>query len=242
MHSKENREARSFHGRWSAYFSKPLQNRALRFVIFAIAIYIISFSIALARTAQLGTSPIAAIPNVMSFVLPVLTIGQYQILMNVLMATGEVALNKSFRRPVELLQIIPVLVFGMLIDFNVWLLQGLPIENYAMAWAWCALSIVILGLGVSLELLSDFMMLPGEGIVVSIALVSKKPFSRCKVVFDMACVVGAAIISFIAFSGLVGVREGTVATALFTGLMVKCWSKLTRRLRAWVPDKPERVR
>ncbi len=240
MHSKGNTQTSAFRERWNAHFSKPKHNRALRFVIFVMAIFCISFSIALARTAQLGTSPIAAIPNVMSYALPVLTIGQYQILMNLLMASTEVVLNKSFRRPVELLQMIPACVFGMLVDLNVWLLQGLPVESYAMAWGWCVLSIVILGLGVSIELLSDFMTLPGEGIVVSIAMVSQKPFSRCKVGFDLSCVVVAALISLVVFSGLVGVREGTVATALFTGFAVKCWSKLTNRLRVWIPAKPEK--
>lgn len=230
----------SFHARWCAFFSTPGRNRALRYVLFAVAVYILAFSIALARTAQLGTSPIAAIPNVCSYVFAPITIGQFQILMNLLMVVGQIVLNRSFRRPVEFFQMIMAVFFGLFVDFNVFLLQGLPIGGYAGAWAWTILSIVLLAFAVSLELLADAIMMPGEGIVLSITLVSKKPFPRCKVAFDVSCIVVAAVISLVGLGALEGVREGTIATAILTGPIVKVMNRLLKPVKAWIPPKPER--
>jgi len=229
----------SLYERWIAFFSTPAHNRALRYIIFSIGVYGLSFAIAMARTAQLGTSCIAAIPNVLSYVFAPITIGQFQILMNLVMVLGQIALNRSWRRPVEFWQMIPATIFGLLVDFNVWLLAGLPVEGYLMQWAWCALSIVILGLAVSLELMADSVMMPGEGIVLSITMVSKKPFPRCKVAFDVSCVVIAAAISLVALGGLVGVREGTVATAILTGPVVKVWNRILQPVKHWIPAKPQ---
>ena len=229
----------TFHARWTAFFSTPGRNRALRYGIFAVAVYLIAFSIALARTAQLGTSPIAAIPNVCSYVFPPITIGQFQILMNLLMVLGQIALNRSFRRPVEFFQMFMAIALGMLVDLNVFLLQGLPIGGYLGAWAWSLLSIVLLALGVSLELLASAIMMPGEGIVLSIATVSGKPFHNCKVAFDVSCIVVAAGIALAGLGGLVGVREGTVATAILTGPIVRGINHVLRPLRGWIPEKPE---
>ena len=231
----------TFHARWTAFFSTPGRNRALRYGIFAVAVYLIAFSIALARTAQLGTSPIAALPNVCSYAFAPITIGQFQILMNLLMVFGQIALNHSFRRPVELLQMVMAVSLGLLVDFNVFLLQGLPIGGYAGAWAWTALSIVLLALGVALELLADAIMMPGEGIVLSITMTTGKPFPRCKVAFDVGCIVAAAALSLVALGGLVGVREGTVATAILTGPIVKVMNRLLKPLHRWIPAKPEQA-
>ena len=222
-----------------AFFSTPGHNRALRYVIFAFGVYGLAFAIAMARTAQLGTSCIAAIPNVMSYVFAPITIGQFQILMNLVMVLGQIALNHSWRHPVELWQMIPATIFGMIVDLNVWLLSGLPVDTYLMQWGWCALSIIILGFAVSLELLADSVMMPGEGIVLSITMVSKKPFPRCKVAFDVSCIIIAAAISLVALGGLVGVREGTVATAILTGPIVKVWNRVLAPAKSWIPDKPQ---
>ena len=210
----------------------------MRYALFAIAVYILAFSIALARTAQLGTSPIAAIPNVCSYVFAPITIGQFQILMNLLMVLGQIALNRSFKRPVEFFQMFMAVFLGAFVDFNVFLLQGLPVDGYIGAWAWTALSIVLLALGVALELVADAIMMPGEGIVVSITIVSQRPFARCKVAFDVSCIVVAAAIALVGLGNLTGVREGTIATALLTGPIVKVMNRLLKPLKRWIPEKP----
>lgn len=230
-----------FHDRWNGFFAKPLPNTILRFVIFFIGVYIIALSIALARTAGLGTSCIASIPNVMSYILPQLTIGNYQFILNVLLVLGQIVLNKSFKKPVELFQIIIVLFFSVFVDFNVYLLAGLPIPNYLVAWIYAAISIVLLSFGVVLELFADTVIMPGEGIVVSIANVTGKKFAGCKIAFDCANVAAAAILSLLAFGMLNGVREGTVATALFTGIIVGWLKKALAFIPRWIPGKPAKT-
>lgn len=198
----------------------PRVNKALRYALMLFASYLIALSIAMARTAGLGTSPISSMANVLSLIFIPITIGTLQFFYNALMVVGQIVLNKSWRKPVEWFQMIMVFFFAAFVDLNVYLLQGLYIPDYLWQWIWTALSIVLLGLGVALELRANVVIMPGEGIVVSIAQVTGVPFSKCKVAFDVANVLAAAVISLVAFSALVGVREGTIATALFTGVAV----------------------
>lgn len=231
----------AFHTRWNAFFSGRRSNAVLRFSVFFVGVYIIALSIALARTAGLGTSPIASIPNVMSYLFPAFTIGTYQFMLNALMVLGQIALNKSFKKPVELFQMIAVFFFSAFVDLNVYALQGLPVDSYALAWLWTAISIFLLAFGVVLELFADTVIMPGEGIILSISRVWGKEFAKCKIGFDSANVIIAAVISLIAFSAFVGVREGTVANALFTGIFVGLLKKPMGWLLAWIPDKPTAI-
>lgn len=70
----------------------------------------------------------------------------------------------------------------------------------------------------------------GEAFVKAVADISGKKFVNIKIGFDVCCVVISLALSFIFFDGkIVGTREGTVLTALLTGVIVnffvKCLSK-----------------
>lgn len=70
----------------------------------------------------------------------------------------------------------------------------------------------------------------GEAFVKAVADISGKKFGKIKIGFDVCCVVISLALSLIFFDGkIVGTREGTVLTALLTGVIVnffvKCISK-----------------
>ena len=101
-------------------------------------------------------------------------------------------------------------------------------ESYIMRLVMVIVGIVILGFGVSLSVSANVIMNSGEAFVKAIADTANKNFGNVKIAFDVSCVVLALILSLLFFDfTIVGTREGTVISALCTGLAVKLFQRLT---------------
>lgn len=197
-------------------------------VVLFVGISLMSIGIALAKLAQLGTSPISSIPNVMSYITP-LSIGNLTMIFMVLMIFLQMVILREVNLPI-ILQIVPGLAFGGLIDVfvDVFTNLGLPalMGHYLEQLAFTLLGMVVLSLGVFFEVNSRSILMPGEGLVVALSLRTKKPFGKLKMYTDLTMVAVALVISLLYFQGLVGIREGTIIAALFTGRLVTLYSPL----------------
>ena len=197
-------------------------------VVLFVGISLMSIGIALAKLAQLGTSPISSIPNVMSYIIP-LSIGNLTMIFMVLMIFLQMVILREVNLPI-ILQIVPGLAFGGLIDVfvDVFTNLGLPalMGHYLEQLAFTLLGMVVLSLGVFFEVNSRSILMPGEGLVVALTLRTKKPFGKLKMYTDLTMVAVALVISLLYFQGLVGIREGTIIAALFTGRLVTLYSPL----------------
>ncbi len=137
-------------------------------------------------------------------------------------------LGKEFKLR-HLMQIPAAFVFGYLCDGAIWLFDALdaPATQYGVQILLSLLSVVLTAIGIRLEVLGDGWILAGDRIVAVISQVSRKPFSRVKVLFDVALVALTAVFSWFAFGLLTGngstvvIREGTLILALFTGLCMR---------------------
>ena len=197
-------------------------------VVLFVGISLMSIGIALAKLAQLGTSPISSIPNVMSYITPQ-SIGNLTMIFMVLMIFLQMVILREVNLPI-ILQIVPGLAFGGLIDVfvDVFTNLGLPalMGHYLEQLAFTLLGMVVLSLGVFFEVNSRSILMPGEGLVVALTLRTKKPFGKLKMYTDLTMVAVALVISLLYFQGLVGIREGTIIAALFTGRLVTLYSPL----------------
>lgn len=197
-------------------------------VVLFVGISLMSIGIALAKLAQLGTSPISSIPNVMSYITP-LSIGNLTMIFMVLMIFLQMVILREVNLPI-ILQIVPGLAFGGLIDVfvDVFTNLGLPalMGHYLEQLAFTLLGMVVLSLGVFFEVNSRSILMPGEGLAVALTLRTKKPFGKLKMYTDLTMVAVALVISLLYFQGLVGIREGTIIAALFTGRLVTLYSPL----------------
>lgn len=98
----------------------------------------------------------------------------------------------------------------------------IPVNDYAVKILLVITGIIILGFGISLSVIANVIMNSGEAFVKAVSDKTKMNFGNIKVGFDICCVVLSVLISFFLFKGkIVGAREGTVLTAVFTGFMVK---------------------
>lgn len=197
-------------------------------VVLFVGISLMSIGIALAKLAQLGTSPISSIPNVMSYIMP-LSIGDLTIVFMILMIFLQMILLHEVNLSI-ILQLVPGVIFGWLIDVFVvgFTHLGLPafMDHYFEQLIFTLIGMLVLSFGVFLEVNSRSILMPGEGLVVALTLRTKKPFGKLKMFTDLTMVAVALIISLLYFHGLVGIREGTLITALFTGRLVALYDPL----------------
>lgn len=71
-----------------------MSEKAKRYAIFAIGLFINSLGVSFITTADLGTSPISSIPYVLSLNAP-LSLGQFTILFNLLIVLVQLPILKS---------------------------------------------------------------------------------------------------------------------------------------------------
>lgn len=110
------------------------------------------------------------------------------------------------------------------------IVEKIPVESYLMKLAMVIISIIVLGFGISLSVTANVILNSGEAFVKVISDASKKDFGNIKIIFDILCVALAVVLSLIFFNfRMVGTREGTIISAIFTGIAVKFFNKLTKK-------------
>ena len=97
--------------------------------------------------------------------------------------------------------------------------------NYFIKFGTLLLSCFVVAFGVLLEVQTEVVYLPPDGIIVAISKVLKKEFPKVKPFFDTALVLISVILSFIFLGYLAGVREGTIISAILIGIIVKILQK-----------------
>lgn len=180
-----------------------------------------SFGVAFSINAELGTSPVSSIPYVTSEISG-LSVGATTIIVNTIIVLLQIAVLRRRFKLIRLLQIPVCVVFELLIDVAGMCIEAVVPDNYFMQWLLCVCGIVLVAVGVAFEMSAGVLTLAGEGLVQALCTVLPKvKFGYMKVMVDVSFVVIAVALSFIFLHELQGVREGTVAEAIFVGLIAK---------------------
>lgn len=201
----------------------------LRCLAFCLGMFIMACGIATITNADLGTTPITSIPYAVNALFP-LTIGVYTGGINAcFVLLQKLVLGREFRL-IHALQLPPVLFFGMCIDFWMHCTSFIVALPYAERMLFLCAGIVIMAIGILIEVASHVIVLPGEGIVMAIAYKTRRNFGTIKVLCDVSMVCIAMVIGFTGLGHIVGIREGTVMSAVFTGFVVRFFSFLVRTI------------
>lgn len=201
-----------------------------RYVLFIFCLFFIGLGVALTKHGELGVSPISSVANVISIRFTFLSFGNWLIISNCVLLLGQIILLRRNFKLIQLLQIPLSFLFGYFTDFGLWLVRGIPNDEYIVQFLFVLAGIVVLGFGITLGVIADVIMNSGEAIVKAIADVTKKDFGSTKIVFDVSWVLLSVVLSFIFFDGkLVGTREGTVISAVLVGFVVKFFRKILHK-------------
>lgn len=110
-----------------------------------------------------------------------------------------------------------------------WCVSFFPADSYILRLISVLLGIVILGFGISLSVIANVIMNSGEAFVKAVSDKIKKNFGDVKIGFDLFNVTLSILLSLLFFDGrIVGAREGTVLSALLTGVVVKGFTRVLK--------------
>lgn len=201
-----------------------------RYILLVISLFFSALGVAVTKYGELGVSPISSVANVLSYKFSSLSLGMWLIIWNCILIIGQVIILRKNFKIIQLLQIPVSFLFGYFTDFGSWLVSFIPADSYAARLVMVFLGVIILGFGISLSVIANVVMNSGEAFVKAISDVWHKNFGNIKIAFDISCVAAAVILSLLFFDfKIVGTREGTVISAVFTGMVVKFFVK---RLKA----------
>ncbi|WP_207728757.1 YczE/YyaS/YitT family protein [Flavonifractor sp. An306] len=203
--------------------------RRIAFLCFGLMI--MAFGVAFSIKGALGTSPISSVPYVTAKISG-LSVGTTTIIMNFVFVLIQIAILRSQYDWLQLLQFPAAIVFGTMIDVAGYVLQAIAFSNYVQQWLLCIAGIFLIALGISLEVTANLVTTAGEGIVLAICRVVPVKFSNMKIIFDVTLVCISIVLSFVFLGHLDGVREGTVAAAIFVGLITKQTNRLMNRIES----------
>ena len=203
---------------------KSIRFRWKHWLLLCVGLLVMAFGVAFSIKGGLGTSPISSLPYVISRITP-LTVGTATIAMHVTLILLQILLLRRRYQLMQLLQLPVALLFGMLTDAAVNALQGIVPGSYPAQWGLCLVGIALVGIGVSMEVTANVVVLAGEGMVLAVCQVFPVKFAAGKVDFDVTLVLLATALSFLFLGHLEGVREGTVVAAICVGMVVKLVNK-----------------
>lgn len=197
-----------------------------RYILFVISLFFAAIGVAFTKHGELGVSPISSVANVLSCKCSSFTLGTWLIIWNCILIIGQIIILKKRFQLIQLLQIPLSFLFGWFTDFGMWVVSYIPANSYIAKLSMVLIGIVILGFGISLSVTANVIMNSGEAFVKAIADTIHKEFGNIKIAFDILCVILALILSLIFFNfTIVGTREGTIISALLTGVVVKFFTK-----------------
>lgn len=199
-------------------------NYLKRMALLMAGLFIMAFGIALSVKSDLGTSPAASVPYILSMILP-WSMGQLTFAMQTVFVLIQILLLKKEFEPIQLMQLAAALLFGYFTDITLYLVSGLHPDNYLLQWMLCLLSFFLVALGIFLEVKANIVMPSGQGLIKVLAEIRNSEFSKIKVFYDSSFVLIGACISLVTFHKLTGIKEGTIAAALLVGVMVKLLDK-----------------
>ena len=206
--------------------------RILRDYFFVIVgSFFMGLGIALTKCAELGLSTISSVPNVFSIKFTFLTLGTWSAIWNLIMILAQVIiLGKKFK-PEQFMQIPVSIIFGWFTDFGVWAFSYIPTSLYVVKLLLTVLGVILLAFGISVTIIADRVLNPAEAIVDVVADKIKRDFGSLKIMFDVFCVALAVVLSLAFFDlKIVGVGEGTIIAMLGTGVLIKCFVKLLKKM------------
>ncbi|MCI8371866.1 MAG: YitT family protein [Lachnospiraceae bacterium] len=202
---------------------------AKRYLLFIVSLFFAAMGVAITKRGELGVSPISSVANLVSCRYSGLSLGMWLILWNCVLILGQILILRKDFNKIQLLQIPLSFVFGYFTDFGMWCVSFIPVTGYAVRLLLVVCGVVVLGFGIALSVIANVIMNSGEAFVKAVSDQTKQNFGNIKIAFDIFCVILSVVLSLFFFSGqIIGTREGTVISALLTGVAVKFFVKYTK--------------
>ena len=215
-----------------------MKNFFTRYAVSTLGLIVVALGVGLSIKSNLGIAPLSCIPTVLALRFQHISIGTFTWGFNLLFIVVQAfILTKEFSWK-HVLQVLPILVFGYLIDGAVWLFDALeaPATNYWMQILLCLGAVVLTAVGIRLEVVGQGWILPADNCLHILTERTKIKFGTIKVIMDVTLVAITVVLALVFFGLFTGngetvvIREGTLIQAILTGLCMKVTDPVVTRL------------
>ncbi len=187
-----------------------------------------------------GISAISSVPYAFRKVMPWLTLGTWTYIFQGLLVCTLMLMRKKFV-PTYLFSFVVGFVFGELMDLHELWITRLPV-NLPLRVLYFVLSYLILCFGIALSNRCKLPIVPTDLFPREVSDITKVPYSRIKIGFDVTCLMVTALLTFFGLGRIEGLGIGTVAAAFTMGKDIVLMGKLLDKKFAFVsvlsPERP----
>lgn len=198
----------------------------LKTILFTIGMFVSCYGIAVTTRGDLGTSPISSPAYVASLVNTKITFGMATFVLNALFLAGQICILRKKFPPVQLVQLPIAFLTGVFMDLSMYLTGMLHSGAYWWNMALVLVGSLILGLGLAITIYANLTYMPGDGLVKVIFETTGWNFGKIKISFDSTLVLIALAISIVGVHSVVGLREGTLVSALTVGFFADMFLRI----------------
>ena len=187
-----------------------------------------------------GISAISSVPYAFRKVMPWLTLGTWTYIFQGLLVCTLMLMRKKFV-PTYLFSFVVGFVFGELMDLHELWITRLPV-NLPLRVLYFVLSYLILCFGIALSNRCKLPIVPTDLFPREVSDITKVPYSRIKIGFDVTCLMVTALLTFFGLGRIEGLGIGTVAAAFTMVKGIVLMGKLLDKKFAFVsvlsPERP----
>ena len=187
-----------------------------------------------------GISAISSVPYAFRKVMPWLTLGTWTYIFQGLLVCTLMLMRKKFV-PTYLFSFVVGFVFGELMDLHELWITRLPV-NLPLRVLYFVLSYLILCFGIALSNRCKLPIVPTDLFPREVSDITKVPYSRIKIGFDVTCLMVTALLTFFGLGRIEGLGIGTVAAAFTMGKGIVLMGNLLDKKFAFVsvlsPERP----
>ncbi|SDN27414.1 YczE/YyaS/YitT family protein [Lachnospira pectinoschiza] len=202
-----------------------MKKNVSRIILYLVGLFIITIGINLSIISALGVSPVSAFTYPLSqatgLSLGLITVLTY----SVLVLIQWLLLQKQFKAK-DLLQIPFSMCFGLFVDMTGRILAFIHPENYLQQFLIMMLGVIVCALGATIYIAMDIVPNAPEGFNLAVSKRFSMPFSRSKVLSDCLFIAVGVVISLLSQGKVTAIREGTLVSALLTGIIIGKFQKI----------------
>lgn len=205
-----------------------------RLLIYIIGLLVISCGSNLFVNAALGVAPFSSIAYALTFLLP-LSFSMAILLMNGIHLILECILLKQFSIS-HGMQLIMAILYSSFLQLLKPVTDLVGATSFYQQLIIAVIACFFMAIGMTLMIVSNFVVLPAEGLVGALAFLLHKDFGKVKTIADSSVVLLAFLLAY-TLSGKIVIGIGTVMSAFLTGSINQCFLKLCKdRLLAFMGE------
>ncbi|MEV6071214.1 DUF6198 family protein [Nocardia sp. NPDC052001] len=207
-------------------------NKVRRWITYVAGIYILTLGLSLAVRAGIGISPQSSLTRTMTLVLPPLTQGNFNLILEIIMLIATFLVSPKTFRAANLLAMIPALILALLLDFNLSLTTWIHLGSYPPKLVLLFFADAMLAFGLFLMIRANLVLMPIDMFVNTLQQKTGWKWGNIKTAFDCTLLALSATIGLLCLGAPHFIREGTIINAILVGQYIRLYFYLHNRYTA----------